>query len=240
MKRTELNVNFTQQWKARGQDLVARGTLIRQGVFCGSRGCILHPGESIKNSVQSWNRVPVTFGHPKIGDDFVAAEDVPDSIIGHLEGPTFRNGALIADIVISEQDKDIRRELQSSREVSIGLFSDEISSHGVYEDKEYSYISQNYRPDHLAILRPGEVGACSWEADGCGINANQELLKEAVRIYANNILGKGENDMEVEPLLPPGIRSEKEKEEKKEKAEQEKGWTGPGIEPLLPSHMNKN
>lgn len=260
MKRTELNVNFSQQWKPRGQDLVARGTLIRQGVFCGSRGCILHPGESIKNSVRDWNRVPVTLGHPRIGDDFVAASDAPDTIIGHLEAPAFRSNALIADIVITSQDQSVRRELQASREVSIGLFSDELPSEGVYNNLAYSLIAQNYKPDHLAILKRGETGACSWE-DGCGVRTNQAALREAMKIYVNNLLTGGNNTMNIQPLLPPGVKQEKKMTDKELLAMQAEAdrrgillpiqfnrsiaqtkskantWSGE-VEPLLPAGMN--
>jgi len=235
MQRTELSVNFSQQWKQRGPDLVARGTLIRQGVFCGSRGCILHPGESLRNSVQAWNRAPVTWGHPKIGDDFVAARDAPDTIIGHLESPAFQGNALKADIVISTRDPKIRQDLKSSREVSVGIFTDEIPSVGLYKEQEYTLISQNYKPDHLAIMRPGETGACSWES-GCGIRTNQaqEILREAATNFFNNLTGKGEDQMK--PLLPPEVYRNEEKKEDLQALQEAADKRGI----LLPTQFNRS
>jgi transcriptional regulator of heat shock response len=80
-------------------------------------------------------------------------------------------------------------------EVSVGIYSEIENTEGVYSDKKYIGIVQNYEPDHLAIL--GELtGACSYKA-GCGIRNNQHKADE---IY-NNKTNKKMEEMEEEKKL---------------------------------------
>ena len=212
--RREINVNWAHPWQLMNGNMRATGTIIRQGVFCGSQGCILHTAESIKNSVPNWQNVPVTINHPMIGNTLVSIREKPDAIIGHLENPQFRNGALMADIVITTQDHNILQQLQNTREVSIGVFTEEILASGTYNGKGYSAISQFYKPDHLALLPDGE-GACSWERGECGIGltANEELLKKAATAVAQMLSQQAErnNVMGNNILLPSGIVTQEEK-----------------------------
>src|SRR5262245_413939 len=52
-------------------------------------------------------------------------------------------------------------------EVSTGLFIDLEEVDGFYNNERFSGIWRNIVPDHLAVLSPGTIGACS-VADGCG------------------------------------------------------------------------
>lgn len=213
--RREINVNWAHPWTLRNGAMVASGTIIRQGVFCGSKGCIFHPAETIKNSVRNWANVPVTLNHPMLENALVAVSEKPEAVIGHLENPIFRNGALMADIVITTANQDILQQLQNTREVSTGMFSEEIPASGIYDGKDYTAISQFYVPDHLALLPQGE-GACSWERGECGIGLT---VNEADTILVNAFknlfkhLEEGDQNMEPEMLLPPGACTEVKKEE---------------------------
>ena len=70
-------------------------------------------------------------------------------------------------------------------EVSTGLFSDDESIQGQWNDKKYIGIVRNHKPDHLALL-PGGVGACSAN-DGCGIRINS--AEEAAKAYTEKMGG---------------------------------------------------
>lgn len=233
--RREINCNWAHPWTLVNGHMRATGTIMRQGVFCGSKGCILHSGETIKNSVKNWANIPVTIDHPMIGNSLISVKEKPEAVIGHLENPQFRNGALMADIVITTNDQNIRQQLQNTRELSIGVFTEEIEASGIYEGKGYSAIAQYYKADHLALL-PNGVGACSWERGECGIGlvANADIWREAIEQIINDNKERN-NSMEKNILMPSGLTVNEEEDEKalqalREEADQK------GI--LLPAQFN--
>lgn len=70
-------------------------------------------------------------------------------------------------------------------EVSVGFFSTLEDKKGKWKGQAYSGIWRNIKPDHLAILSIGTLGACS-NADGCGIpRINQkeaEMAKPSIKV----------------------------------------------------------
>ena len=237
MERTELNLYLSQQWKPRGGDLVSHGVLMKEGVHCGSQGCTLHAGDTIRASVANWRQVPVTLNHPHDGTGFTSVSEASDAVIGHLEAPEFRNNSLVADIVITSKDPGVRKTIKACREVSIGLFNDIMQSVGVFNGKAYQTITQLYKPDHLAILTDAP-GACSW-ADGCGIRTNQEEPWSDDDEFVDRLVAIGDKiraveNHEAEPLLPPGVGKTVEADmgELQREADQL------GI--LLPTEMNRS
>ena len=207
MEAAEINVNYAQEWKQRGEDLVSRGVLMKAGVRCGSQGCTLHVGDTIRASVANWRRIPVTLNHPHNGTSYTSVSEAPDVVIGHLEAPEFRDNKLMADIVITSKDPGVRKTIKACREVSIGLFNDIMQSAGVFNDKAYTTITQLYKPDHLAILTDSP-GACSW-ADGCGIRTNMAggpLLPAGVEKAVEADMGELQRKTdEAGILLPTGL-----------------------------------
>ena len=154
--------------------LVAPATLIVPGVLDGNQGPLLYPIEEIRETVDDWEGIPITVGHPTWGGHPTSAREpgVLDRLgIGALQRPEVKGGKLIAeawfDVVATRRVAPVIIDLLSMGqriELSTGLFSD---NERAEPGAPYDFIARNYRPDHLAILL-GQKGACS-VADGCGI-----------------------------------------------------------------------
>lgn len=167
------------------EHIVAPLSLIVPGVLNGSKGPLYYPQEEIARSAKLWNHVPIVVYHPLVDGQHVSARD-PDVLNAQGIGVILRaaaNGKLTAegwfDVEQTRKiDNRILEALEAGKpiELSTGLFTDnEIAPDGsAYEDKPYSFVARNYRPDHLAIL-PDQVGACSVK-DGCGVLVNQSKL----------------------------------------------------------------
>lgn len=194
MNRRTIQVNLAAPWEIRNNSLIAPVIMLAQAIACGSAGCVLHPAETIKNSVNLWRNIPVTLNHPEINGRYLSAAspETAGQVIGHLESPAWEGGKLKARVVITRRDPGLWETLQRTREVSVGIFTEELPAQGIYEGREFTKISQFIRPDHLALLPEGGA-AFSWEAGG-GIRANT----------------KGEREMS-EILMPGNIRDDGEK-----------------------------
>ena len=153
--------------------LVAPVTMIVPGVLAGNQGPILYTEPEIRRSVDSWNHVPLTDGHPsesarsasvlkKIGLGLLLNAQVDSA--GRLKGEAWFDVEAVRRIRPS-----LISDLQSSRkiEASTGLGMDIDNRPGVTNGKEFQFVARNYRPDHLAIL-VDKTGACSIR-DGCGV-----------------------------------------------------------------------
>lgn len=128
-----------------------------------------------------WDGRPVTYDHPKINGEAVAAgsPDVLDDVgLGQLFNTRLDGKKLKTEIWINnsrinslgEDAQEVIRRLREGDEVvevSTGLFTMSEHLEGTYEGQEFSAIWRNIVPDHLAILPSGTTGACS-VADGCG------------------------------------------------------------------------
>lgn len=132
---------------------------------------------------QSWNGMPVVLRHPKQngGSARVPAPDVPE--IGRFYNAAIDKNRLIGEFWLDKQTLEALPEgevlihkIMNAHpvEVSTGYFSESWPEAGKWNEKDYTLIDKNIKPDHIAIL-PDEIGACSIK-DGCGMNRNQMQL----------------------------------------------------------------
>lgn len=163
--------------------------LIVPGVLNGSKGGLYYPPNEVKKNPGMWNDVPITFLHPTnpvTGQPQSAKESgVLDRVgIGFLRNDRWSNDKRVADGYIDAEklkavDKTVYNAIVAGQklEVSTGLFTRNLpalhNSH--HNGRQYHSIATDYRADHLAILGPYQVGACSI-ADGCGLNVNSSSI----------------------------------------------------------------
>lgn len=173
MEKKRLIANVVKPWDVKDGKLVAPVVLIRQGVLCGSAGCVLWKGDVIKASTKLWEGIPVVLNHPTIDGQFVSAKQKPGDIIGRVTKPQFDSfkNCLRARIEVNI-GKPNTNNIMDLKEVSVGVFGENKAEVGQYYNKYYEAVATSMIPDHLALLK-GEIGACSWE-DGCGIRVNQK------------------------------------------------------------------
>ena len=162
--------------------LVVPVVMMVEGVHIGSHGPLLHEINELGRFPASWNGMPVVIDHPEIEGQNVSA-NMPDVIDARMIGRVYNtrvDGAkLVAQAWIDEErlrqlSSVILAQIEAGEpiEVSLGMFTEELTSEGEFNGEQYEAIARNHRPDHLALL-PGGVGACSI-ADGCGIRANNK------------------------------------------------------------------
>lgn len=162
--------------------IVVPVVMMKEGVHNGSRGPLLHTAEELGRIPNSWDGMPIVVWHPENNGQFISAnspEVIDRELVGRVYNTRMEGVKLRADAYIDEERiKAISPVafgyISEGRplEVSVGVFTEDEMTTGLWNGEEYSAIAHNHRPDHLALL-PGGTGACSWE-DGCGIRANQE------------------------------------------------------------------
>jgi len=141
---------------------------------------------------EAWNGRPVTFRHPEIDGIKVSANDraIADRVeIGRVFHARGENGKLLADLFINlrkAEEAEARATIEAVErgertEVSVGAWTQRAEAHGTFGGEPYEAIERGVKPDHIAILGPDEMGACSWE-DGCG--TPRAALQAAVRSEA--------------------------------------------------------
>lgn len=188
------------------EHLVAPVTLIVPGVLNGSEGPILYLNEENEKSVDLWNNMPLTLGHPKNGSVPISARSAKvlnKYGLGTLLN-TKNNGKLQGEAwfdVLNTEEKSpgLIKQIENGKpvELSTGLRIDVKDADGIK-------IAHNYRPDHLAILID-EVGACS-NKDGCGVLINQEgkMKKDDKRTIWNKLgdlfIGNDDDSSESESV----------------------------------------
>ena len=201
-----MNITFYAEdspWQLNGNFWQAPATLIVQGVHAGSHGPIFWADHVLKEAVKSWAYIPVTLGHPMVGDSHVSVNHSPETFVKYSLGE-------VIDPYFDEAKKAIRGTLQipvglpkalmdrvkNLKEVSVGIFSEDTQTYGQYNGKSYHACAISMQPDHLAILPEDQRGACSWE-DSCGVRVNSagdKILQNALTNYVNNLMN-GENNM---------------------------------------------
>lgn len=226
MEKKRLIANVVKPWDVKAGKLVAPVVLIRQGVLCGSAGCVLWKGDVIKASVKQWEGIPVVLNHPKIDGQFVSAKQKPGHIIGRVTKPRFDSfkNCLHATIEVSI-GRPNTNNIMDLKEVSVGVFGESKTETGLYHNKYYEAVATSMIPDHLALLK-GDIGACSWE-DGCGIRVNQKcdnymrnFMDEMFTSIAFNAIYNSQKHklnnsktMEEEVLMPMLLQSEEQEKE---------------------------
>ena len=162
-----------------------------EGVHSGSHGPLLHTIDELGRYPQSWDGRPVVIRHPQVNGVYVSANspEVLDSYaVGQIYN-TYVNGTKLMAEAWLEINKleqispETYTKLENNEliEVSVGIFTDDEQSSGVWNGESYTMIARNHRPDHLALL-PDEVGACSID-DGCGVRVNKkggQIIENAV------------------------------------------------------------
>jgi len=162
--------------------LVVPVVMMVEGVHSGSSGPQFHSAEELGKFPAAWNDIPITVQHPTTDGEFVSAK-TPGMIEVAVVGPvynTFMDDKRLRAEAWLEEDKI--KEVsplalayilqQKPLEVSVGVFTDDILTGGIWNGEAYNISAINHRPDHLALL-PGGKGACSWE-DGAGIRVNED------------------------------------------------------------------
>lgn len=185
--------------------LVAPVTMMVEGVHSGNRGPLLHLAEDLSLTVPEWEGIPLTIYHPKNANDKYVSVNFDEDVFNSYTYGIVRNAkmeekALKAEAWIevnklSDNYAELLEDLKAGKEieVSIGVFSDEVMTPGIYNESEpYKAIAKNHVPDHLAIL-PDMEGACSIE-DGCGIRVNQ---KEGGNQMSKELLINDSNEQQV-------------------------------------------
>lgn len=162
--------------------LIVPVTLIKEGVLNGSNGPIFYPADSISSFHSSWNKMPVTLGHPPQG---VTDPVTFSKSLGYVwnvfyeESTKSLKGEIWFDHdKVKTRHKDLYEKLINGNpiEVSTGLNTPVEMESGSFNGKDYFAKSTLIIPDHLAVL-PDQEGACSLE-DGCGIR--NESSEEAI------------------------------------------------------------
>lgn len=157
--------------------LVAPVVALREGVLRSATSEVpeLALASEFGSRPGAWNGRPVTLGHPKVDGEFVSASESPEIMdkvqVGSLFNFRIEDKALKGEAFIDiNLGADLVNRLKSGEpvEVSTAYFVDSIEvKNGSHEGESFNGIQRGIKPDHLAFLDKGDVGACSW-ADGCG------------------------------------------------------------------------
>lgn len=176
---------------------VAPATMIVPGVLHGSNGPIYYPIETISESPDDWNHMPIVVYHPQNNGQYISARTVDileTQGVGIVLNST-ANGKLQAEAWFDiEQtrkvDNRIIEALESGKkfELSTGLSVGLEDSPGVYNNREYTSIARSIKPDHLAVF-VDQIGACSI-ADGCGVLANHRPDQLPIALKLENMSDK--------------------------------------------------
>lgn len=204
--------------------LVAPLTMIVPGVLAGSKGPLYYPLEEIEKSSLAWNHMPILLNHPyDAAGNPVSGRD-PEYLGKQALGIVLRSkvdGKLTAEgwfdeVACNLVDRRIVHNLESgqSSDLSTGLFTDnEPAGEGaVFNDRPYTHVARNYRPDHLAILLDKQ-GACS-RSQGCGVLINQgdrtmPLTAEQKQTFINNIASANIGWSSADVSILGGLTDEK-------------------------------
>jgi len=176
---------------------------LKEGILEGSAGALLHKADIFKDYAERFNKIPVTYMHPQLNNEYVSVKVNGTDVLGFLDNVSYneKKRALEGYVYIDNallQNKYLHlNELINKKyniEVSVGIYSEVDKIEGIFNGKKYIGVVQNYEPDHLAIL--GEFpGACSYNA-GCGIRNNQHKADE----INNNKTNKKMEEMDEKKL----------------------------------------
>lgn len=143
-----------------------------------------------------WDGRPVVYNHPVLNGEAASAnrpEAWESEVIGQIFDAELDGVELIANLWLSKDraPEAVLQGLEAGEdfEVSTGLFMIPEETSGVFRGQSYDHVWRNIVPDHLAILQPGSIGACSL-ADGCGIRANSKAKFE---VYMEQTQGSAGN-----------------------------------------------
>ncbi len=190
-----------------GQDfVVVPVTMLVEGVIraLNSKSPELVLAEEFSIAPTGWNGRPLMMNHPMSLDGRPISANSPDVLaaacIGTIfntmvDGKTLKSEAWINVAKVAaiggEAQATLDRVLAGeSVEVSVGVFTLAEEAQGTHNGKPYKTIWRNIVPDHLALLKAGDTGACS-NAMGCGTQ------RAAIHVLT------AEGFTEVEPMAEP-------------------------------------
>lgn len=162
--------------------LIVPVVMMVEGVHNGSQGPLLHTIDELGKFPETWNDIPIMVNHPEIEGRPVSAKKprlIDSTAVGRvyntkIDGKKLKAEAWLDELQLKAVSPIAYNYILEKKplEVSIGVFTDDEMTRGVWNEETYDAIAKNHRPDHLALL-PGGKGACSWE-DGAGIRVNQD------------------------------------------------------------------
>ena len=167
--------------------IVAPMTMLKEGVFDGSKGPLLYDEEVLTRDIQMWNGMPIVVNHPyKEGKPITARTPsiLEKQGIGFVFNANY-DDALKAEAWFEVESTgriypQILNDLKAGRkiELSTGLFTSEVKApaNATYNGVSYKHKAVVIKADHLAVLTD-EEGACSLN-DGCGILVNEKTKEE--------------------------------------------------------------
>lgn len=186
---SNVQVANTRYDKLEGVDhIVVPMVMMKVGVLAGSHGPLLYNEEEMSKTPEVWDHKPVVVYHPKLNGKPISACK-PDVLntrkIGVVLNTHYEDQRLKAEAWINPERAKIvdnrvweAIEKKEMMELSTGLFTDTKFDSGEYGGRAYEGITQNYRPDHLALL-PDEVGACSI-SDGAGFLRVNQMIQQGL------------------------------------------------------------
>lgn len=131
-------------------------------------GKIYKPSAEVEATLQFFENLPITDGHPESG-----LISTPAEIMGTCTNPRFVDGGIFCDLEVINAGLIERIESGDLRQVSPGFQSDVLMDGGTFGETPYDGIQKGILPDHLAIVKEGR---CSLD-DGCGIS--DDVIKQA-------------------------------------------------------------
>jgi len=196
-------------------------TMMVEGVHNGSLGPLYHPASELGRFPEAWNGMPIMIQHPVNTEGINVSANSPEMLslsVGqtfnaHMDGVKLKAEGYIDPEKLQEISPEAYTAIITGEplEVSIGVFTDEDETSGIWNNERYTATARNHRPDHLALL-PGATGACSWN-DGCGVRVNNEKKGENVNMQIDakgtdmeakrKELGMSANEFYAIPKDPP-------------------------------------
>jgi hypothetical protein len=178
MKYNAFSEFVTNEIKETDYMLTIPVTMTTEGVMNGG----YKAREELMRSAVTFDGIPITFSHPPEGqitsltqmEGYVKLTDY-DPETGDVKG--------LANIFKTQENTSVVDLIRDGkiREVSIGFWSTDVFQNGIYdntrsgEKQKYDYLETDIVGDHLAIMMPGERGACS-PGMGCSLtNSTSDL-----------------------------------------------------------------
>ena len=209
-EQRSISIYLEHPWTLVGGNLEAQAVLLREGVHHGSAGPIYWAAHVLKAAAPAWEGATVTLNHP-LGPDGnpVSVNSTPEIrakyAIGKVVRPHFDAGskAIKATLQIWA-DHPMAANVQKLKEVSVGVYANETETYGAWNGENYRACAVKMEVDHLAILDKGQVGACSFEKDGCGIRVNSAADDGHLHILSLRPWPKPD-DCQGEGVFPPEV-----------------------------------
>jgi len=200
-RKSSIQVNLLSPWTVKNGKATAPVVMMVEGVHNGNHGPIYWASHILKENAHKWHNIPVCIDHPVDSDGkAVSIKEQPEKIIGRVVNGYFdeKIKGIKATLEIPlNPEKYPLTKLQQIKEVSTGLFSDEIYESGQWNNERFMACAISMLPDHLALL-PDGIGACSWE-DGAGIRDYMSVfLQEAAMAVYQQMF---EEEPKIEPLI---------------------------------------